>query len=174
MPLEAIHAPQGRVPVTAASLSLPSTMSRPDSRPDFVLGFGVDVPEEREEDLEEFVVVAPGVSQEVNGEADDGYEEEEYDGQEQDHETDVEGDETDGMSTAAQTRYHSRHVSNALSLGSVGGALDLDLPRPPRFDEDPDQDAIGEWTGSEDLHFDGSGDEVCTLFSFITSCSQFP
>jgi hypothetical protein len=63
---ENIHAPQGRVPVTASSLALPPSSSRPDSRPDFARGFGLDVPEE-EEEPEEFVVVATDASQEVNG-----------------------------------------------------------------------------------------------------------
>jgi hypothetical protein len=44
--LDNIHAPQGRVPVTASSLALPPSLSRPDSRPNFARGFRSDVPEE--------------------------------------------------------------------------------------------------------------------------------
>lgn len=160
--LEEIHAPQGRVPVAAASLSMPPTLSRPDSRPNFALGFGLQVPQEAEEEEEEYLIVAPEADQEING--DDGYEQEGYDDpeeqeedeqeEEEDHDTDLE-EERDGMTTAGNSRLHSRHVSNALSLASVGGNS---LAR--EFAEDLDQDAIGEWTGSEDLHFD-SGDEVC-------------
>ena len=158
--LEEIHAPQGRVPVTAASLSLPpASQSRPDSRPNFALGFGLEVPEEADED-EEYMVVAQEADEEVNGDGDDGYEQEGYDEHDEqeddDRDTDAE-DNKDDTTTAGHSRLHSRHVSNALSLASVGGnSLPMDFP------EDPDQDAIGEWTGSEDLHFDGgSGDEVC-------------
>ncbi|KAF7968093.1 hypothetical protein HWV62_31989, partial [Athelia sp. TMB] len=156
--LEEIHAPQGRIPVTAASLSLPpGSQSRPDSRPNFALGFGLEVPEEAEED-EEYTVAAQDADEEVNGDGDDGYEQEGYDEHDEqeddDRDTDVE-DNKDDTTTAGHSRLHSRHVSNALSLASVGGnSLPMDIP------EDPDQDAIGEWTGSEDLHFDGgSGDE---------------
>lgn len=48
--LDNIHAPQGRVPVTASSLALPPSLSRPDSRPDFARGFRSDVQEEEEPD----------------------------------------------------------------------------------------------------------------------------
>ena len=44
-----LHAPQGRVP---AQLTVPSSSSRPESRPDFARGFGLDIPEEEEEEEE--------------------------------------------------------------------------------------------------------------------------
>lgn len=164
MTIENIHAPQGRVPVAASSLALPPSSSRPDSRPDFARGFGLDVPEEDEEP-EEFVVIATDASQEVNGmvSTDDGR----ADGEQ--------GEEQDGMTTVAHSAHHSRHVSNAMSVGSIQGVLNApssdwsglpasrSLVGNPDID-DLDQDAIGEWTGSEDLHHsDMSDDEVCTL-----------
>ena len=48
-----IHAPQGRVPTSVASLAPPQVASRPESRPDFLRGFGVDIPEEEEPEEEE-------------------------------------------------------------------------------------------------------------------------
>jgi hypothetical protein len=161
-PLENIHAPQGRVPVTASSLALPP-LSRPDSRPDFARGFGLDLPEE--EEPEEFTDNLLPDSRDVNGVFEAGDE----GGYEQDEE---QVEDQDGTTTVAQSRLHSRHVSNALSLGSVGGrgelavVNDLDLVPAGTVVGDPeiddmDQDAIGEWTGSEDIHLsDMSEDEV--------------
>lgn len=169
-----IHAPQGRVPVTASSLALPPSLSRPesrDSRPDFARGFGLDVPEESEEEMEEFVVPAPEASEEVNGVAeneqadDEGYTEEVVEDQ-------------DGATTVAHSRLHSRHVSNALSLGSVGGVEDglasdgrdfirSSTPNGQVEFDDMDQDAIGEWTGSEDQNLsDLSEDEVSAFLVY--------
>ena len=164
-PLENIHAPQGRVPVTASSLALPPSLSRPNSRPDFARGFGLNVPEEEEPD--ELVVDAPETSHEIGDAfgADIG-------GYEQDEEV----QDQDGVTTVAQSRFHSRQVSNALSLGSVGGGAGFTSMNgldtvPARIDvgnpdiDDLDQDAIGEWTGSEDIHLsDMSDDEVCECF----------
>lgn len=166
VPLENIHAPQGRVPVTALSLTLPPSLSRPESRPDFARGFGLDVPEEEEPD--EFVGDARDPSHEIDnifqvGDA-DGYEHGKDHMQEQ-----------DGMTTVAQSRFHSRHVSNALSLGSVGGlaapnGLDMESAKIVAGNsdiDDLDQDAIGEWTGSEDIHLsDISDDEVGRYLPF--------
>ncbi|KAG1881013.1 uncharacterized protein F5891DRAFT_1204284 [Suillus fuscotomentosus] len=47
VPIEGIHAPQGRVPVSVPSL-IPPGISRESSRPDFIRGFGLDIPEEEE------------------------------------------------------------------------------------------------------------------------------
>lgn len=160
MLVENIHAPQGRVPVAASSLTLPSSSSsRPDSRPDFARGFGLEVPEE-EEEMEEFVVIPTDASQEVNGIAsiDDGRAEQ--------------AEEQDGMTTVAQSTLHSRQVSNAMSVGSAQGisnitAVEWLKARSPIGNPDIDeldQDAMGEWTGSEDLQpGDMSEDEVSTL-----------
>ncbi|EJF58554.1 hypothetical protein DICSQDRAFT_149052 [Dichomitus squalens LYAD-421 SS1] len=174
---EIIHAPQGRVPTSVASLAPPQVASRPESRPDFFRGFGVEIPEEEEPDEEE--APAPDAI------ADDVFEVAPAD-------TTVasaEGTELDGMSTVAQSRIHSRHVSKlsaALSLRSVGGGLadeSMELteeaPLPVRspagelavvdldgdedqegdHDVDPDQEAVGEWTGSEDLRTTETSDD---------------
>ncbi|KAJ2956868.1 hypothetical protein NUW54_g14639 [Trametes sanguinea] len=89
-------------------------------------------------------------------------------------ETDMEV-EQDGLSTVAQSRMHSRHVSKlsvALSLRSVGGMAEPgtileDEIVPARSpsgeleieDVDPDQEAVGEWTGSEDLQTAETSDD---------------
>lgn len=168
-PLENIHAPQGRVPVTASSLALPPSLSRPDSRPDFARGFGLDVPEEEEPEESE----VPTSENNGTDRADDG--DADIDESVNGNQMEDEIDEQDGATTVAQSRLHSRHVSNALSLGSVGGveaSLIADGPGIMRsstpngnaeFDE-LDQDAIGEWTGSEDQNLsDMSEDEVCVF-----------
>ncbi|EIW86254.1 hypothetical protein CONPUDRAFT_114402 [Coniophora puteana RWD-64-598 SS2] len=51
-PIEGIHAPQGRVPFTMPSLA-PPPLSRGSSRPDFARGFGAEIPEEDEQQLED-------------------------------------------------------------------------------------------------------------------------
>ncbi|KZT68449.1 hypothetical protein DAEQUDRAFT_671259 [Daedalea quercina L-15889] len=151
-----IQAPQGRAPANFASLAPPPTLSRPESRPDFMRGFGVEIPEEEEPEEERpapIEIIEEGVETEVE---------------------DAGNDEED-VSTVAQSRIHSRHVSKlsaALSLRSVGGIIDdgsstfVDAQRVPvparspdgspmveDVDEydDHDQEAVGEWTGSEDL-----------------------
>lgn len=175
VPLDNIHAPQGRVPVTAASLALSQSSSRPDSRPDFSRGFGLDVPEEEEEEPEEFTIADTEAAEQVDNlvETDDGA------ADELGSEDQVE-EQRDGATTVSQSRLHSRHVSNALSLGSVGGIEqvlvgDPDMMRSStpnghlEFD-DLDQDAIGEWTGSEDQNLsDVSEDEVCVLSNIADS-----
>ncbi|TFK47942.1 hypothetical protein OE88DRAFT_1664911 [Heliocybe sulcata] len=142
-------APQARVPVTISSLAPPPSMSRPESRPDFIRGFGLDIPEESEEDLEaELAATEDGanadesVLAENEGEVilDAGLDE---------YDQATQQDVTAGPSS----RVHSRHVSRlsaALSLRSVGG-----VPRSPNADQplvdELDRDAVQEWTGSEDL-----------------------
>lgn len=151
-PLENIHAPQGRIPVTAASLALPPSLSRPESRPDFARGFGLEVPEEEEEEVEEFV----GAPVDTSEDMDEAFTEELQDSDRQEEEAQY--DEQDGMTTAAQSRLHSRHVSNALSLGSVGGGNEL-TPSIPVRNTEFEEDVMDEWTGSEDLQL-SDGDEV--------------
>ncbi|PIL29954.1 hypothetical protein GSI_07865 [Ganoderma sinense ZZ0214-1] len=170
-PSDFIHAPQGRVPTSVASLAPPAVASRPESRPDFFRGFGVDIPEEEEPEEEEEQPPAPEAV------PDDDVSEAEATVADT---TVVSAEETeqDGTSTVAQSRIHSRHVSRlsaALSLLSVGGGLEdesMELPEEPPlpvrspegeleeedldrddedFDADPDQEAVGEWTGSEDM-----------------------
>lgn len=159
----AIHAPQGRVPTNVSSLAPPQPLSRPESRPDFARGFGLDNTEEEEEPTED-----------VQAEEDSLHltEATEESGQE----------DLDGATTVGQSRAHSRHVSKLsapLSLRSVGGADDSINPGVPSVthivaarepvgeveidDMDGDGDAVEEWTGSEDLR-DTSDDEVGFLY----------
>ncbi|KAI0638793.1 hypothetical protein C8Q77DRAFT_1183752 [Trametes polyzona] len=164
-PSETIHAPQGRAPANFASLAPPPTASRPESRPDFMRGFGVDIPEEEEP---EEVPPPQDEDHQEDGDANDNAEADMSMASVE--ETDQEG-EQDGLSTVAQSRIHSRHVSKlsvALSLRSVGGMVDDNVipehevvpVRSPTgelevidldADMDADQEAVGEWTGSEDL-----------------------
>jgi len=140
---------------------------RADSRPDFVRGFGLDTPDETEEELEQ---------EEVQAEQDDQSVLEGYEGEQvlaeasrialagtddtMDMELDV--DEADAevgsITTAAQSRVHSRHVSRlsaTLSLLTVGGHVsdtELGAVRNVRGEREGDleDDGVGEWTGSED------------------------
>ncbi|KAI0820637.1 hypothetical protein BC628DRAFT_1422801 [Trametes gibbosa] len=165
-PSDTIHAPQGRVPTNVASLAPPISLSRPESRPDFMRGFGVEIPEEEEpEEIPRAHEEPPDAATDFdNGDADMSVDE-------TDEELEQDTDQ-DGLSTVAQSRIHSRHVSKlsvALSLRSVGGLADeaglipeLEVVpvRSPAgelevedldADVDADQEAVGEWTGSEDL-----------------------
>ncbi|OJA16781.1 hypothetical protein AZE42_03298 [Rhizopogon vesiculosus] len=145
--IEGIHAPQGRVPVSVPSL-VPLGISRGNSRPDFIRGFGLDIPEEEEPQEEGLVDIDHNAMIEVEGLI-------RTDSQ------DTGGD----MTTAVElNRLHSRHVSRlsaALSLQSVGGVTEgaisevnmVPIRSPvgnPGID-DLDEEAVEEWTGSEDM-----------------------
>jgi hypothetical protein len=82
-----------------------------------------------------------------------------------DLETDMELDDAEGGTIAAASRMHSRHMSRlsaALSLRSVGGTQGVLVERREDDGEgEHDEDAVGEWTGSEDLRTaESSADEV--------------
>ncbi len=150
---------------TDQSLAPPVMPVRADSRPDFVRGFGLDVPEETEEELGE---------EEIEAEQDnpEGHEEEQglaeashiaLAGTDDTMDMELDVDEADAevgsITTAAQSRVHSRHVSTlsaALSLLSVGGHVS-DAERGAvrnvqgQGEGELEDDAVGEWTGSEDL-----------------------
>lgn len=180
-----LHAPQGRAPTNISALAPPAPLSRPESKPDFLRGFGLDVTEEEEEPAEEEppvrhiedeeqVQVAEGTIQPEETEADVSV----------DMTVDEEGDEAGldgadgGESTAAQSRIHSRHVSKlsaALSLRSVGrmddtvvlvqnpDAIPESVDHAEVVEEVPEEDPIAEWTGSEDLR--DTDDEVRYSFT---------
>lgn len=134
-----ISAPQARAPFATSDLqpaSAPS--SRTDSRPDFSRGFGLDIPEEEEEEAD-----------------DEGAGEQEQPEEEDSFITNTDEDIEDGLTTAAQSRMHSRHVSRlsaALSLRSVGG-VSGELGRSAAENavalNETDAEAVDEWTGSE-------------------------
>ncbi|KAG6845279.1 hypothetical protein H0H87_011430 [Tephrocybe sp. NHM501043] len=162
---DGLHAPQGRVPLSLSSLAPPAASSRPpSSRPDFIRGFGLDIPEEEEEEAE-------NGNKEVNG--DEVNEEEgqvlEYALQQApDYSPDTERN-MDGNATASQSRFHSRHASKlsaALSTRSAG-ALDEEefigeenlVMADENFGEGEEldnagleEDVVNEWTGSEDVY----------------------
>ncbi|PCH33123.1 hypothetical protein WOLCODRAFT_134939 [Wolfiporia cocos MD-104 SS10] len=172
-PMDNILAPQGRVPANFASLAPPQPVSRPESRPDFMRGFGLDTTEE-EEEPEEDAPARIGIHMDVaNSEAVSEVGEADATVDEAD-----EAEQDGGSTVAAHSTMHSRHtsrVSAALSLRSVGGLTEgpsSAFPRtsspsrelgagrlPGSFGEvdDQDVDAVGEWTGSEDLR---TGDET--------------
>ncbi|RDB29315.1 hypothetical protein Hypma_015013 [Hypsizygus marmoreus] len=162
---DSIHAPQGRVPVMMSSLAPPTAASRPDSRPDFIRGFGLDIPEEEEEEEEPVMVEREDFRQHSEAAPQDlGVDHRDGDHDSAQHE---------GTATASQSRFHSRHVSRlstALSTRSAG-QLDEDelvgeedvVPFVNVQNAGPEdidlEDVVGEWTGSEDVYVDGETSE---------------
>ena len=166
-PLPHLHAPQGVVPLSLSMQSDTATVSSSSSRvastiPDFTRGFGLDIPEEDEEELEPY-----GDADAMGGmlSLDEGRVDE------------VNEPEDDATTAGA----HSRHVSRAsvaLSLKSMGGRsgrMDVEntieenappeLENPVEWnvsggaklrdtasqrDAQGDLDPAEEWTGSED------------------------
>lgn len=151
----------------------PPNISRGSSRPDFVRGFGIDIPEEEEPQEEEPLADADVEQESPNNEDALGLV----------RAPSQPATEPDGMTPVASSRFHSRHVSrlsHALSLHSVGGIHDMAMleqvdmvpirsPVGNPIIDDLDKEAVGEWTGSEDVRLD-SDDEVrlpdswCILF----------
>jgi len=161
---------------TDQSLAPPAMPARADSRPDFMRGFGLDVPEETEEELKQ-----EQEQEEQHGQDDpEGHEEERVlaeashvalvgsdDTMNMDFDVDEADAEVDSITTAAQSRAHSRHVSRlsaSLSLLTVGGHVSD--REPGEREGDLEDDAIGEWTGSEDMRTttETTEDEVRKLF----------
>jgi hypothetical protein len=129
--------------------------SRPGSRPDFVVGFGLDIPEEEEPEEE-----VPKTQEEEDG---------------VDSASDKTTEEIEVEENTEQTRTshlgHRARLSAALSLCSVGGHREqmaqvvpptLSPVGNPVVDDldavERDTDAVGEWTGSEERGI--SSDEV--------------
>lgn len=174
-PLE-VHAPQGRVPLSVTNLSSPgaalSAVARSDSKPDFVRGFGLDIPEESEEELE---AEAAEEREYVDTQRHPG----EFDAESELDDEDKENTFMDG--SGVNTVHHSRHqsrLSASLSMRSFAGLVADGLkervellsqensPAEERRNPvvDPDAEAVEEWTGSED-HFDDDESEVILFFS---------
>ncbi|KAF9457468.1 hypothetical protein BDZ94DRAFT_1227839 [Collybia nuda] len=187
--MESIHAPQGRVPVAVSSLA-PPAVSRPTSRPDFIRGFGLDIPEEEEE--EEATVEVSADQNREDEEVLVGHE----DADSGDASQDMDLDDSqvhplqqplDGTATASQSRIHSRHISKlsaTLSIRSAGG-LDDDFEEATEdlvpsvivdpVEEEGDEeishedvdleDVVAEWTGSEDLCIGSDGEDSIGEYS---------
>ncbi|KAG6919477.1 hypothetical protein DXG01_005736 [Tephrocybe rancida] len=168
---EGIHAPQGRVPLTLSSLAPPPNASRPTSRPDFIRGFGLDIPEEEEEEAENANEKA---NQDDAGDDDEGQVIEYAPEQRPSYSPETERN-LDGMETASQSRFHSRHVSKlsaALSTRSAGALEDEDFIGEEDLEMEDDnvgegdeqqngdleEDVVGEWTGSEDVYMGETSD----------------
>ena len=179
--LEGIHAPQGHFPpARLSSLAPPQGLSRPASRPDFNRGFGLDIPEEEEEEEE------PAIESKVEGEpAVDTHTVMRQHERVASHDRavddiNVEYDRVgshrlDETHTVSRSRVHSRHVSRlsaALSTRSAGaleddefvGDEDMILPvhvgHIDGVGHEEDLDAVGEWTGSDDMYEASDADEV--------------
>jgi hypothetical protein len=130
----------------------PAGLSGYTSRPDFVVGFGLDIPEEEE----------PEESEEVQEDED----------KEKMSDTEVE-DQEDMVNNKAHSRHRSR-LSAVLSLRSFHQNRDQNIPPArspvgnPAIDDldigDKDAEAVGEWTGSEDLRNAVGSEEVCVGF----------
>ena len=152
---------------TDQSLAPPAMPVRADSRPDFVRGFGLDVTEEAEEEEEE------QAAEQDDERLPEGLEEEQVladashialaggdDTMDMELDVDEADAEVGSITTAAQSRVHSRHVSRmsaAFSLRSLNehlgdSELEVEQERRGEREGDLEDDAIGEWTGSEDLH----------------------
>lgn len=149
-------------PPSDSPKSVGGPSSRPLSRPDFIRGFGLDIPEEEEppEDADADNEEDPDQSSDMDL-----------------VEADVDAEAETEESVAMLNRIHSRHVSRlsaALSLRSVGRQQDPspDARSPvanPMVDDldliEKETDGVAEWTGSEDPKADS--DEVSTFTSLM-------
>lgn len=174
-PPDAIHAPQGRVPMAVPLFAPPlSAVGGNKTHIDFIRGFGLETPLESEEETEPKDELEK-VDDQNNNVQEVDLEEERY----ADEIEEVEDDST----TAPHSRLHSRHVSRisaALSLRSVGGNFTTQFQNPSEETEERSifqeheevpqhatkqtvlDDEVDEWTGSEDIYLaiDTSDDEV--------------
>lgn len=135
-----LFAPQGRKP---AQLGVPPATSRPESRPDFIRGFGLDIPEEEEEEEEEKENVPPPPAEQLCAplaelvqpepqeplyESDRQVTIEEPESPAEEREVSMAQTAVDGHSRHASTAgVHTRHASRISVTLSVGSA--------PRYDE---------------------------------------
>ena len=148
---------------TDQSLAPPTMPTRADSRPDFIRGFGLDIPEETEEEMKQD---NQSIGQEEGEEEEQALVEASHvalAGSDDTMDMELDVDEADAevgsITTAAQSRVHSRHVSRlsaTLPPLSPGGhvsdaeAGDERNGQGERYRE-LEEDATGEWTGSEDM-----------------------
>ena len=131
----------------------PNGLASTRYRPDFVRGFGLETPEEADED-EALAAVANAEPAPAQEEPDD--------------------QGTAGTATATDThsRVHSRHESKFSASLSVPSRIRT----PPAADvtADVDADAAGEWTGSEDLYLSESSDSEVRVFRVVHICPLNP
>ena len=173
-PPDAIHAPQGRVSMTAPPFAPPlSAVGGNKTHIDFIRGFGLETPLESEEEDE------PKDELEKVDDQNNDVQEMDLEERYTDEVVEVEDDST----TAPHSRLHSRHVSRisaALSFRSVGGNITTQFQNPSEETEERNvfqeheevpqhareqtalDDEVDEWTGSEDIYLgiDTSDDEV--------------
>lgn len=149
-----VDCPPSKSPISAGGPG-----SRPLSRPDFIRGFGLDIPEEDEPPEEADANNDPGADR----------------GSDMDlAEVEADGEiESEDEGVAMLNRIHSRHVSRlsaAMSLRSGGHQQDPppDASSPvvnPKEVIEKEPDGVAEWTGSEDQR--GDSDEV-PIVPFVT------
>lgn len=141
--------------------------SRPDSRPNFAIGFGLDIPEEEEEELAEKEdendnAAAEELVQELTEEDDTHEETKPY-------------ESCPGEDTAeVLSRIHSRHVSRLSAslqqqqqptqyMERAKETVSESAEEPQVADEEPSSppvlDEAADWTATED-QYDASDDEV--------------
>ena len=174
-----IYAPQGRAPV---HLSVPQTPSRAESRPDFVRGFGLDIPEEEEPEE------PPRVPDTSVFESLTFVEQEQPTHDESAAAVTSEPQATDAQSIEeVKPTVHTRHTSRisvALSIGSTrqmeavvkNEDIDVQIQEEENVDTlhqqaTAESDAVDDWTGSEDVHsVRGSDDGVRLFFHQLQLC----
>lgn len=171
-PPDAIHAPQGRVPMTAPQFAPPlSAVGGNKIQIDFIRGFGLETPLESEEENEP--------KKELENDQNNNVQEMDLEERYTDEVVEVEDDST----TAPHSRLHSRHVSRisaALSIRSAGLNFSTQFQNPSEETEELSMfqeheevprhareqtvldNEVDEWTGSEDIYLgiDTSDDEV--------------
>ncbi|PPQ62781.1 hypothetical protein CVT24_000475 [Panaeolus cyanescens] len=154
-----IWAPHAQAPIGGSAPPI-SAVGGNKSHVDFIRGFGLDVPLESEEEGEQ----EETKSNDDEAEADKTQDMEldndfgrsaHISAVEADTDADVEQENDvedtisiDEATTAPHTRLHSRHASKlsaALSLRSLGGRIQ------PESNDNDVEDAVAEWTGSEDV-----------------------
>lgn len=155
-----------------------SAVQPPEGRPDFIRGFGLDIPEEEEPDEEEEQIKVD-------------HSEDEPEDVTQDMELDEDGERThrsySQQASPFQSRHHSRHASKLsahLSLGSFGGndlapsilhkdSIDgsegIQNENEPSHVAIDDVDAVGEWTGTDTSDGEEVSDRLISDDIIITS-----
>ncbi|EJD04490.1 uncharacterized protein FOMMEDRAFT_140427 [Fomitiporia mediterranea MF3/22] len=158
-----IYAPQGRVP---AQLQVPSAPARTESRPDFIRGFGLDIPEEEEEEEEELQRTETEPTAETTMAESPKVLEDDAPPS-----VPMQLNNVENNVVAPKEGTHTRHTSRisvALSLGSVSKNMDVTMVDHSRHssiampgenhgaehNQEVLPDPLNEWTGSESVSDD--------------------